>query len=483
MKTDRYADENARPFDPQWETARPSLVEYLGQLANTLEDWELKSAKRQRKRSIAVHTEFVDAVQAITFDLFRAHLSDTQLQVGIGMGRTALQAKAKGRYDAAFLSARTFEDTMKALQAADLIELTRPHWDDPSGRESRVARYQATAALVDALQQAGASVVTIRRRKDAEGIIFKGKKNKKTGHKPLVSYGEVVFANDARHRLAVINGMLLDHWADVALTRKQIEARLIEIARERKKTPAHPLDYAARTVHRVFNNRDWEQGGRFYGAWWMGCPSALRPHIVINGKRTVEVDYSGLHAAMLFAQAGLKIPDDPYERCLTGKGGKAERKLVKLTFNALLNADGVRALSEIDDYNADLTGRKWEDFKRFIVQSYPEFTQHFGTGVGLFLQRKDSDMAEAVMLEFARKGDACLPVHDSFIVHHALKDELIDTMKGTFQSMFGTVGEVDFDLGVQEPVEATGMPVKMDATALLDLTDYESRHQEFLSMR
>lgn len=175
------------------------------------------------------------------------------------------------------------------------------------------------------------------------------------------------FAKEAGRRLRKINNMLQSHWADLALTDDQLTDELRRIGENRDDEAAQSFDFAARTVYRVFNNDDWEQGGLFYGAWWASCPSRLRPYILINGKRTVEVDYSGLHAAMLYAQDGQPIPDDPYVRCLTKVGNKAERKLVKQTFNALLNAGSVDRIGEIDDYSPEITGRCWGDFKQYVV--------------------------------------------------------------------------------------------------------------------
>ncbi|MEL6884275.1 MAG: hypothetical protein AAFP87_07180 [Pseudomonadota bacterium] len=485
MKADRYADENARPFDPQWDTVLPSLRDYLTGLAESLQEAEIASpdVKRERRRKGPTLQKYRDAVQAVALDLFRAHLSDPRLEVGIGTGTPALQKMCSGRYGAGFLSKRTFFDAMQALKAAGMIEETTSYWHDPTGQEGHVRRYQATSALLEALRNAGASHAKLRRREGAECIILKGKKNKRTGKKPLVAYGDVAFANEARDNLRVINRMLLDHWADLALSDREVRRKLHEVAFVRGRTPAHPPDLTARTVYRVFNNSDWEQGGRFNGAWWIGCPSPLRPYILIDGKRTVEVDYSGLHAAMLFAQAGESIPADPYEKCVVHTGGPDERKLVKLTFNALLNAESVQQLGEVKGYSNDLTGRNWDDFKRFIVSSFPGFTEHFGSGVGLKLQRKDSDLAEAVMLKFAAMGYACLPVHDSFIVHHEMQDVLTNAMKAVFEDMFGVVGVTDFDIGIGEVVEGTGEPIDANVEDLLNPTGYQGRLQAFRAMR
>ena len=279
-----------------------------------------------------------------------------------------------------------------------MIVRTRSYWHDPAGKNSRTARYQVSPSLLVAVDESGASVVALRRHRNAEGIRLKDR------DKRLIDYGDVRFTKGARNRLRIINDMLESHWADLALPDDHLAQVRAGIRGQRDDEASQPFDFAARTVYRLFNNDDWEQGGRFYGAWWISVPSKFRPFILIDGKRTVEVDYSGPHAAMLFAQQGLPIPDDPYERCLSKAGNKAERSLVKRTFNALLNADGLHKIKEIEGYSQEITGRSWADFKRFIVTSFREFKQHFGSSVGLRLQFKDSELAESVMLHFAAAG-------------------------------------------------------------------------------
>ncbi|MDG1370649.1 MAG: hypothetical protein P8Q48_10505 [Paracoccaceae bacterium] len=387
-------------------------------------------------------------------DLFRAYESDPSLEVGIASGQTTIQKSSKSRYGASFISARTFIAALKALRDAELMIVSTPHWDDPAGQNSRVTRYQATQALLEGVAHTGASVADLRRNRNAEGIRLKDCKKKP------VEYGEVAFANAARDRLRIINKMLENHWADLALTDDQIADELKLIAGKRDDEASQSFDFAARTVYRVFNNCDWEQGGRFYGAWWISCPSKLRQSILIDGKRTVEVDYSGLHAAMLYAQEGMAIPDDPYERCLRQKGNKVERGLVKQTFNALLNADKIHGIQEIDGYSAEATGKNWPEFRLFVASQYPEFEPHFGSGIGLRLQRFDSDMAEDVILRFANMQYGCLPVHDSFIVHHGLEDELNDMMVEAFKAKFGVECRVGVSSGIGEVLLSDDLSIK-----------------------
>ena len=60
----------------------------------------------------------------------------------------------------------------------------------------------------------------------------------------------------------------------------------------------------------------------------------------------------------------------------------------------------------------------------------------------MWLMREDSDLAEQVMLHFIKMGYPCLPVHDSFIVHHGLAGELEDKMKAVFTKRYGVAPKI-----------------------------------------
>ncbi|MCT8330350.1 hypothetical protein N5I32_12550 [Acidimangrovimonas sediminis] len=66
-----------------------------------------------------------------------------------------------------------------------------------------------------------------------------------------------------------------------------------------------------------------------------------------------------------------------------------------------------------------------EAFRQSVMVAFPMLPGIFGTGIGLYLQREDSDMAEQIMLHFAEKDVPVLPVHDSFIIAAQHKDELV----------------------------------------------------------
>jgi len=171
-----------------------------------------------------------------------------------------------------------------------------------------------------------------------------------------------------------------------------------------------------RTVYRVFNNGSFDQGGRLYGGWWQQIPSGLRKHITIDGQWTIELDYSALHPRLIYAERGIQYEGDPYDVGLD----ESLRPLVKVTFQKLINGGGYprhpRPGSGEPSFDAVEMGMSWRQFVDTIKDHHSSISDLFGTGIGLRLQRKDSDIAQAVMLKFNKLDTVMLPVHDSFIV-------------------------------------------------------------------
>lgn len=187
---------------------------------------------------------------------------------------------------------------------------------------------------------------------------------------------------------------------------------------------------AVRDIYRVFNG-DFDHGGRLYGGWWLAIPRQVRANIRINGQPTTEKDYACCHPRLLAAMSGqlLGAGDDVYDV----RGGFL-RQHVKVGFNALLNADSFRGA--VMALAVDLRERGIPDAFRVagdicaaICDAHPETAEFFGTGVGLRLQRIDSDICMSVLRQLRRKGIPALSVHDSFLVprqHEAVLADIMD---------------------------------------------------------
>ncbi|MDB0065380.1 hypothetical protein N9E93_03835 [Oceanospirillaceae bacterium] len=259
-------------------------------------------------------------------------------------------------------------------------------------------------------------------------------------HKVLLDYKDNTESQRMRQNLAQINKVLAKSWFDLDVTPAEMEAVEEEIRKKSKENDYNlHINYANRSLHRTFNNIEFTHGGRFYGGWWELVPSRLRSRIVINGKRTEEYDYSGLHPNMLYAMEGKALPSDPYDdliKDVLGDDAEEVRKICKKAFNAMLNASqkmkGQPKGMRLSDY-----GTNWANLSAAIMERHKPIAHYFCTGFGKKLQRIDSDMAEEVMLFFANEGVPVLPSHDSFTMHQGYQEDLQKVMGEVFRDRFG----------------------------------------------
>jgi len=233
-------------------------------------------------------------------------------------------------------------------------------------------------------------------------------------------------------------------------------------------------------IYRVFNNRSWESGGRFYGGWWLSIKSKWRHRITINNNVTTEIDYSSMHFTMLYQDCKSEIAEeltagnkfdssglfDPYDlQNFNPKWQGVEipdnRNMVKDAMNIMLNSsDEKEALAVIrndkDKFPKIPTGfRTWKSFTDHILDCHKGIADKFYTGAGLHYQFKDSQIASRVMSNMANKHNACvLPVHDSFIIEASKSESLIREMR-----------EVANEMGYKIPLTVSSTPKKNETTS------------------
>jgi hypothetical protein len=400
------------PFEPHLVLDVHNQCDELERLAERVRQRWL--AQRQRMPKPEKQRQFVACVELILLNLLRADVRKNGLLVGIGTGKQHLDAAR--RYNPAFMSVDYFREARDLLLVEEIIVIVQPGYQNDG--LAQVARYRLTdgakAYLLPNAPGAGAFNVSHQREsivlKDANGRRAKYDDNEKT--------------TAMRAALNHINEVI------AAASIGSIRAPRASIDLEDGFNP-----YRTR-LYRVFNNSSFDEGGRFYGGWWQHARRHFRPLITLNGEATVEVDFKGLHPSMLFARAGLPIPADPYA-LVQGAGDNATlRDHAKTTFMALLNA-GNGGTKEPRNFDAAEFGVSAEGFRERVKSSFPMLPGIFGSGVGLRLQRQDSDLAERIMLYFVERDIPILPVHDSFIVAERHREELVQVMKDVFAEAHG----------------------------------------------
>jgi len=436
-----------------------SLDRFIEELAKEIDG--LTSRKNRDEQSAA---KFRYAIKVILLNLLllRDFRLKTILAVPLSVGRYSYE----NRYGQQLLSYRTFIDAYDGLKALKYIkEVQKGHFDKEKGA-GKVTRIDATEKLQRHLKKLFPIVPVFSRHPDEETILLKN------NDKELIDYNDTKYSKQARKNLTFINNLLDQHWYDLDTNEdefRELQKRLVSKHKKDTKKPVS-INFSARTLYRIYNNSDFKQGGRFYRGWWEGIPSAYRPYITINGHWTVEVDYSNLHPFILYAKEGYALEEDAYTL-----SGLKDRDMAKIAFNKLIN--GKRRINTPADYDADEVGMEWKDLLIALQEKHHRIKKYFRSGHGLFLMRQDSDVAEKIILHFAEMGYPCLPVHDSFIIHHALVDELKQVMLDEFQKVFGQDINLKMDDGFvfmtnTMSKKATGKP---DNSPLFDNSPSERR--------
>ena len=263
-----------------------------------------------------------------------------------------------------------------------------------------------------------------------------------------------------RENLNLINDCLKRHWSDLYLSDEdwvKLQRSLVG----NKKYDHTPIQLHRQTIRRIFNSTSFDIGGRFYGGWWQNIPSGYRGLITIDGKRTTEFDYGRLHPTMLYAQKGLTLAEDAYDVGI----GSEHRDVIKQLFNAMVQMKEPQDRPP-RDVKFSHTGKTWKQLRDLILEKHEPIKNSFFCGMGNQLQFKDSQIAEKVMLHFAKQDVAVLPVHDSFIVQRSLQPELIEVMSKAFSKFYDV--PIDIKDGAKFLAMDIGLPDEVQVDAIVE---------------
>jgi hypothetical protein len=251
-----------------------------------------------------------------------------------------------------------------------------------------------------------------------------------------------------RDNLEYINSELTKHCIALDLSNINLAALKRELAIKREGQEYYKrLSLHRVQLTRIFSRGSLSKGGRFYRGWWQSIPEIYRPHIRIDGKKIIEIDYSGISLRIISAQCGANIPAevDPYDIGLPDWQGSKDgrRKSLKKIINALIN-------DEDSDYRLagtkNLYGVTPSELRKLFQKAHPVVYERLADGIGLESQFVDSQIAESVMLKMFKDGVVCLPIHDSFLVPSGYHQILSSVMKDTFREINGAEISVDVDI-------------------------------------
>ena len=319
--------------------------------------------------------------------------------------------------------------------------------------KSRLTRYRAEAKLINLFSKRDQKVFpVILPQKLFKPLIVQEKvKTKEGGSKKVrLDFEQSDHTKRLSNNLKVINEALRRSWYDLEITNEELKRlqRKLTSKDRRDQGADYTLDFSQRSLSRVFNDICFETGGRFYNGWWQNIPKEYRANIIIDGKPTVEFDYSTIHPTILYIKEGLKPPEDAYSQIINDNfnGLNVEkhrlRSMLKSAFNAMLNSKKPMSNPPKGIKPSDF-GLKWSEVSSAILRTHSSIAHHFYSDAGRKLQKIDSEIAEIVLLHFAKRNIPILPVHDSFIMHHHFDKELSQMMHKAFRLVVGGIIDID----------------------------------------
>ena len=386
---ERIDDIPSRPFGGRDWSEHANVLRLIDALFGEYAEWYKDTNPNGRIRDPA---KIRQHLTHIVLEAFRTHCALPTLSMGVHLGNKFYN-EGTGRYHPSHLSYRIVKNVTEFLVSAGHLEMPegKGGWH-PIVHQRRTTRFRATRRLVELCHQYGINRFMIVPYENPEVIVLRARKKRGKSRGDLIDYANTPFTRLARKNLERINSFISSHRIDLDITDDQEEALLLRL---RGREDAY-IDYTKTRLVRIFNH-SFDCGGRYYRGWWQGIPSDQRLFITINGKRTVELDFSGNHFAIMYAQIGLDTPmPDPY--ALRDFGGHL-RGNIKIALNIIINCSSrEEAVAAIDhriaagELSRELVGG--EHLLRAFVEAHPLIRDKIASGEGVRAQFVDSRVAE-----------------------------------------------------------------------------------------
>jgi hypothetical protein len=214
------------------------------------------------------------------------------------------------------------------------------------------------------------------------------------------------------------------------------------------------------SIYRVFNRGDknFEHGGRAYGAQHQLLPRHLRHYIKIDNQETVEIDFSGQHMRMLYHEEGIDYTGDIYDVDGDGVLRKAYKKISLIAINAdtkntavstachemieMLKEDKFKPREERSlpgNFNPKIVPELLAKF----LDRHPLIEKYLCNDKGIKLQNKDSIIMNNILMSLLDHEIIGLPVFDSVIVQEQYRDLTIKIMEDEYENIMGFKPQLD----------------------------------------
>lgn len=408
-------------FDPLLRAKTTELASAVQRLRDVLLLHETEIGARKRARKEADDEKFGLAVEALACNLILLSAIESSPKLAVPRSHGFLWPGDGGGnpvYGQHFLSA------LDGLASLGLIEEEQRGFM-VSRRKRMPSLIRTSAALAQFLPLAPPDWRSVKQIDDGALVILKEGKDDE-GRAATISFSETAktrqFAGQMRH----INELLRS--ADIEVTGQDTGLSLGK--------DGQVIAPYRRSLRRIFNNGNWQHGGRLAGGFWMGMQRAERfERIRIDGERIADVDYRQLFPRLAYVRAGQPQPkDDIYDVTGDGSGRDGWKQLM----NAMLFAVGPLRNWPDGTLQHFPSGTKLRDAIKMLAARHAPIADLFGTGLGFQLMRVESDMLIGIITHLASIGVTALPLHDAVLVAESTAYVAQDAMQAAFRMATGS---------------------------------------------
>ena len=416
---------NARPLDVHTWSDHPEVNVFVNEIYSQLSS--IQGNERINKKLLKV----------VLLDLYLAWCTDPKLMIMFSRDNNAY--KAKSRYNEIHIGKKII-GVVKNLVNEGIIEEKRGFNDKIRGIGFQ-SRLWASPSLKEKFKSTRFHQLQFCDHEGRESIVLRDE-NKEA----VEDYQDNAVTTFSRSLLSDYNALLANTHIDIF----DLEKPVVEIG-SGSKTMKLAITQQDKFVRRIFNNSRWDQGGRFYGGWWQRCPKTYRENIVFDGVATAEIDFSGIHIVILYAQEGInywaEVNEDPYS--IHGINDidpdidlRAAAKLLLLT---AINAEtpekafgAFRQQAESGSPEKRLTNEQLNFMLNQLKLKHEPIAHKLASGAGIELMCVDSQITERLIERFTRHFQCpILTIHDSYIVPFGYDRILHREMQAAFEAITG----------------------------------------------
>lgn len=403
-----------RSFNPHRIAASDRVKKVVQAVIDEVVKYEVDQGLRKRRRKKKDQKLFEDQVEALICDLIHCNLTNPCSRVHVSLSGRVLGNNRRYRSSIETGSLVTVIDRLNTLGFLVLDKATK--WENGNDvPDNPEMRRQSTMTIGPRLQglinNQPLNLDDFDESGYGEVILLRAAKTPGQTTGDLMDYEDTDETNQMRQDLHRINDQIAK--ADITYNGQRVS-----------------LD--KRRLVRIFNNGQFDNGGRYYRGFWIELPNKDRlKGIRINGEKVKVLDYSQMNPRLLYDLAGAPFPG-------TGAynlpGLENYRDEVKHFFNALLNMT-FRPKRFPDGTRGRIPRRfSCEDVLKLIEDKHRPVRQFFYQDpcIGLKLMFKESEIMTKVLIDLIDEGIVALPVHDAVIIQeshaHKVKEVMLRSL-------------------------------------------------------